>query len=280
MARKMMDEEQASRSPRGEADLIPTAPGRLLIGTAGWVVPRNVADHFPAEGSHLQRYARRLHVAEINSSFYRPHRRTTYERWAASVPPDFRFSVKLPKTISHESSADGQEVFIARFAEEVQGLGDRFGVLLVQFPPKRKFDMAEMDLLFGRLTATFSCPIACEPRHASWFTAEAEDLMIRRRIARVAADPAPVPGAGETGGWQGLRYHRLHGSPVIYRSSYDDDALAGLRHLLAGEQAGGAETWCIFDNTASSAAAGNAIALADLAGEVAPPVAISLAGHL
>ena len=41
---------------------------------------------------HLERYARRLSAAEINSSFYRPHQRKTYERWAASVPDDFRFA--------------------------------------------------------------------------------------------------------------------------------------------------------------------------------------------
>jgi len=40
-------------------------------------------------------------AAEINSSFYRPHRRTIYERWGASVPETFRFAVRIPKAITH-----------------------------------------------------------------------------------------------------------------------------------------------------------------------------------
>jgi len=236
----------------------------LRIGTAGWAVPGAVAELFPAGGSHLERYAARFSAAEINSSFHRPHRRTTYARWAASVPPGFRFSVKLPKAISHDASTRDQDALIARFAEEALGLGERLGVLLVQFPPKRLFDGEAADRLFAALAAAFPCPIACEPRHASWFTATADDLLVRRRIARVAADPAPSPGAGAPGGWTGLRYHRLHGSPVIYRSSYDEQALAQLHQTLAAELATGAETWCIFDNTASSAATGNAAALLGL----------------
>jgi uncharacterized protein YecE (DUF72 family) len=243
---------------------------RLRIGTAGWVVPGNVADRLPTEGSHLQRYAARFAAAEINSSFHRPHRRTTYERWAASVPPDFRFSVKVPKSISHAPGVEDHPALIDRFAEEASGLGDRLGALLVQFPPKRAFEPAAADALFGRLAAAFPCPIVCEPRHASWFEPDADALLVERRIARVAADPVLVPGAGEPGGWPGLRYHRLHGSPVIYRSSYEGAALAALGDTLAAERASGAETWCIFDNTASSAAAGDALALSDLLGETAP----------
>jgi hypothetical protein len=65
--------------------------GRALVGTAGWSLPSRHAADFPTTGSHLERYATRFDVVEINSSFYRPHRLVTYDRWAASVPDDFRF---------------------------------------------------------------------------------------------------------------------------------------------------------------------------------------------
>ena len=74
----------------------------IHIGTAGWAIPRAVAGSFGEEGTALKRYTGRFDIVEINSTFHRPHRRSTYERWTASVPDDFRFSVKLPKTISHE----------------------------------------------------------------------------------------------------------------------------------------------------------------------------------
>ena len=75
--------------------------GNLFIGTAGWSIPRQVAPHFPGEGTHLHRYARVLHCVEINSSFHRPHAAATYARWAASAPAEFRFSVKIPRAITH-----------------------------------------------------------------------------------------------------------------------------------------------------------------------------------
>ncbi len=62
---------------------------------------------FPVHGSHLERYAAALNAVEINSSFYRPHRLATYERWAASVPEEFQFAVKIPKAITHEQRLKG-----------------------------------------------------------------------------------------------------------------------------------------------------------------------------
>ena len=68
------------------------------IGTAGWSIPAHYAPDFAGAGTHLARYAAQMTAVEINSSFYRPHQRKTYERWAASVPEVFRFSVKLPRS--------------------------------------------------------------------------------------------------------------------------------------------------------------------------------------
>jgi uncharacterized protein YecE (DUF72 family) len=85
---------------------------------------------------------------------------------------------------------------------------------------------------------------------------------VERRIARVAADPARLPGAENPGGWNGLTYYRWHGSPRIYFSDYDAAALASLKRRLDANSTGGVPAWCIFDNTASGAALGNALALA------------------
>ena len=59
---------------------------KTMIGTAGWSIPAQHAGAFPGEGSHHERYSRRFSAVEINSSFYRPHRPSTYQRWAATVP--------------------------------------------------------------------------------------------------------------------------------------------------------------------------------------------------
>jgi uncharacterized protein YecE (DUF72 family) len=235
----------------------------LRIGAAGWNVPSSYLDQVPPGGGHLERYARHLNAVEINSSFHRPHRRTTYQRWAQSVPDDFRFSVKVPKAITHESGLADCRASLDRFVEEVTGLGDKLAVLLVQLPPKSVLSKRLANRFFRDLRARIDTDIALEPRHASWFAPDVDDWLAKRRIARVAADPARIADAEEPGGWNQLAYYRWHGSPRIYYSDYGAAALKALKRRLE-DRARESSTWCIFDNTASGAALGNALTLASL----------------
>lgn len=230
----------------------------LRIGTAGWSIPRRVADDFPAEGTGLERYAARFDAAEINSTFYRSHRPGTLGKWAGAVPDGFRFAVKAPKAITHEARLEGCGELLARFFDEVAELGPKLGPVLIQLPPKLAFDHAVAGPFFEDLRRRFSGPVACEPRHASWFEAEPGALLEAAEVARVAADPARVPAAAEPGGWKGFRYCRLHGSPRVYYDSYGPEVLSRLARDL---RAAPAEAWCVFDNTVSGAAAENALLL-------------------
>ena len=131
------------------------------IGTAGWTIPRDVADRFPSEGTSLQRYAARFAVTEINSSFHRPHRLSTWERWRDSVPPDFRFSVKLPKTITHQAKLANCGGLFGEFLDQAHGLGEKLAVLLVQLPPKLELDRAIASAFFKELKQRSSARLAC-----------------------------------------------------------------------------------------------------------------------
>jgi uncharacterized protein YecE (DUF72 family) len=235
-------------------------PDQVLVGTAGWSIPSAEAASFPGEGPHLARYAARFGAVEINSSFHRPHRIGTYVRWAQTVPDDFRFSVKLPKAISHVRRLVEVEDLLTAFAAETAGLAEKLAVVLVQLPPSLAFDAAIAETFFGALARHFDMAVACEPRHPSWFADDADALLVRHSVARVAADPVLAPGGASPGGWTGLRYHRLHGAPRIYYSAYDAARLGELAGALMAD-AGAAQRWCVFDNTASGAATGNAVTL-------------------
>ena len=235
----------------------------LIVGTAGWSIARAQAEAFPAEGSALERYASRFAGVEINSSFHRPHRTSTWARWAEQVPAAFRFSVKLPKTITHKRKLVDCGDLLAAFLEESSGLGDKLAVLLVQLPPSLAFDPPLAEAFFALVSASSTAAIACEPRHPSWFEEESGRLLESLGVARVAADPAKAPEASVPGGWRGFSYYRLHGSPVPYRSSYDEERLEGYAGLIRQDLAAGGPVWCMFDNTASSAATGNALSLMD-----------------
>lgn len=261
------------------------------IGTAGWAIPKTSAEGFPGVGTHLQRYARALTGAEINSSFYRPHRPSTYAKWAASVPDGFRFAVKVPKEITHvRRLGDGGEIeeILDIFLAEAGALGDRLGPLLVQLPPSLSFVPVVADRFFTALRRRVAGPVVCEPRHASWFTAPAapepakkptrsaakvadpQAMLAAFQVAQVAADPALSPAAARPGGWAGLAYYRLHGSPTIYRSPYSSQYLDTLARTLADHLAAGTPVWCIFDNTAEGAAAADALGLQARLGATRP----------
>jgi uncharacterized protein YecE (DUF72 family) len=227
----------------------------VRIGCAGWSVSRATAPDFPADGSHLQRYAAVLNAAEINSSFYRPHQPQTYARWADSVPDDFRFSVKLPRAITHDRRLAGSGELLADFAGQAEGLGRKLGCVLVQLPPSLVLDTAVADVFFAQLRARLGCAIACEARNASWFDDDATALQTHHGVSRVRADP-PAGHGDHFVATTSMAYLRLHGSPRMYYSSYADDQLAQLARYMAGQAA-----WCIFDNTASGAAVANALTL-------------------
>lgn len=229
------------------------------VATAGWAVPRGVAGRFPVQGTALERYAARFDAVEINSTFYRSHRASTYARWAAATPPGFRFAVKLPRAITHLARLIDAMPLAAAFRREAGQLGDKLGPLLVQLPPSLAFSPPVAEPFFAGLRGLWDGLIVCEPRHASWFDAEPDALLAAHRIGRVAADPPVDQAASRPGGWTGVAYRRLHGAPRIYASPYDEAQLQALASAIAAD--GAAERWCVFDNTASGAAAANALAL-------------------
>ena len=237
-----------------------------LIGTAGWSIPASDRVSFPEDGTALERYAAVMPCLEVNSSFHRPHRRSTWERWAASVPDGFHFAAKIPKEISHVRRLVDATDLLDRFLEEAGGLGGKLAVILLQLPPSFAFDAVVVSSFLEAVVSRTDARIVCEPRHTSWFTQEVDDLLVSHEVARVAADPAKVPAAELPGGWRGLSYRRLHGSPVVYRTSYPEERLRSYADQIATDLSARRPTWCVFDNTASSAALGDARRLMRLLG--------------
>src|SRR5207342_2554580 len=202
-----------------------TTPRIARVGCAGWSVPRQHTQLFGEGDSMLARYATRFELVEVNSSFYRAHQRKTWERWAASVPARFRFSAKLPQEISHERALRACAPCLHRFLGEVAGLGDKLDCLLLQLPRSRPLEPGVARRFFTQVRKHYEGGLACEPRHASWFTEAASELLREFEVARVAADPSLSESAATPGGKPSIRYWRWHGSPRMYYSDYSDNDL-------------------------------------------------------
>lgn len=226
-----------------------------FIATAAWSIPKTVADRFPEGGSGLERYAAVFNGVEINSTFYRHHQKKTFERWASAVPAHFRFAVKIPREITHGAPLQNIGPLFDVFMDEISALDDKLGPLLCQLPPSLKFDADVVEEAFAAMRRIFSGTLVIEPRHKSWASQPARALLQEHAIDRVLADPAPVWPASDFR--ETPPYVRLHGAPQIYYSRYSDAEIRAFAERL------GAESWCVFDNTASGAAIENALTMRD-----------------
>ncbi len=224
------------------------------IGTAGWSVPKGEKE----QGTHLSRYSRTLPCVEINSSFYRPHRATTWAKWAEETPPDFRFSIKAPKTVTHEEKLRNTGPLLKAFFGQIEPMREKAGPVLFQLPPSLSFDFVLAEDFFSLVRELYNGEVVLEPRHATWFTGSVNVLLKRLAIARVAADPPKSdPIAAAPGGDTRLGYYRLHGSPRTYYSNYEDEFLTAFATEIKSHE----NVWVIFDNTALSYAYSNALKL-------------------
>jgi uncharacterized protein YecE (DUF72 family) len=225
----------------------------IFIGTAGWVVPAQERAPQGRERSHLFQYSRRFNAVEINSSFQRWHRQETYVRWAADTPARFRFSVKMPRTITHELALRRCRREVERFVTEVEGLRGKLAVILAQLPPGLEFEPRVARAFFRQLAASTPATIVCEARHSSWFSSRASETLGASDVHRAIADPPVIAGNAGTALPDRFAYCRLHGSPRMYYSAYSEERLALLGRQLQKFRWRG-RAWCIFDNTASGAA--------------------------
>jgi uncharacterized protein YecE (DUF72 family) len=143
------------------------------------------------------------------------------------------------------------------------GLGPKLAVVLVQLPPRMKFDADRVERFF-KLVARRRRRHAIEPRDASWFTDDALAFMRRRNIALVV---------GETPHWPTHRavsadfiYLRFHGPGRTYASNYDDEALREWAERIKGWRAEGRDVYAYFNNDELGYAPKNALRLRELAG--------------
>jgi hypothetical protein len=152
---------------------------KARIGCAGWSIPAAHRDRFGGGASALARYATRLHCVEINSSFHRSHKRETYARWAAAVPAQFRFAVKMPRTISHDALA-AMRPTARRVPARMRRPGEQARVSLVAVAALARAGCASSGTVPGAVAATLGrvgrmratpCELVHRPRRRALATA-------------------------------------------------------------------------------------------------------------
>jgi len=187
------------RAAAGEIDFVPmtaakatgrsVAPCRNWVGTSGYNYPEWRGSFYPEKFSAakmLSYYAERFTTVEINATFYRAPTAKQLAAWSEATPPGFKFTLKAPRRITHDSRLKDCEDAVRYLCETVQTLGDKLGVLLFQLPPFLRRDLAVLDGFLEWLPAGVRA--AMEFRHESWHDDQVFSRLRSRNIALCIAD--------------------------------------------------------------------------------------------
>jgi uncharacterized protein YecE (DUF72 family) len=237
----------------------------LRIGTSGWQYKHWKGRFYPPElptAKWLDHYARHFDTVELNNPFYRQPEKKTFEKWRHSVPGDFVYAVKLNRFITHIKRLRIERDSVERSYGTLAGLGPKAAVVLVQLPPRMKFDEERADRFF-RMVAPRRRRHAIEPRDASWFSDAALAFLRRRNVGLVIGDTPRWP--THVAVTSDLVYLRFHGPERLYASNYSDEMLREWAERIRGWRAEGRDVFAYFNNDEQGFAVKNALRLRELA---------------
>ncbi len=148
---------------------------RYWVGCSGWGYDDWVGPFYPPgtpAGGYLERYARVFSLVEVDSSFYRSPSPFLVRRWLSNTPKDFRFTLKVPQEITHESPGAKSTETLRQFLDVIHAFSaaEKLGAVVLQFPASFRRDRTP-----GRLPELLNAfpteyPLAVELRHSSWWT--------------------------------------------------------------------------------------------------------------
>jgi uncharacterized protein YecE (DUF72 family) len=240
----------------------------LNIGTSGWSYDHWENVLYPPglpPRDRLQYYVARFNTVELNASFYRWPRETSFASWRNRLPDGFAMSVKAPRGLTHAKKLYSPEVWVERITRCWHELGDKRAVLLAQLPPNLARDDARLDYFLSALPEWIR--VAVEFRHDSWDHPEVYQLLERHRAAYCIMSGANLPCILRA--TAPFVYIRLHGPDHqhLYGGSYSDDDLKWWADRISEWRSAGKDVLVYFNNDGGGNAVRNAFTLRGLLGD-------------
>ena len=234
---------------------------KLFIGTSGWVYPHWEGIFYPEDlpsKDKLKYFSKHFKTAEINYSFYHLPRPATYQNWYNQTPEDFLFAVKASRFITHIKRLQGTKEASKQFIENALNLKEKLGPILFQFPPSFKATEENISRLEGflKLITKRKTRYAFEFRHKSWCEEKIYNLLKKHNAAWVIADSSNYPKAEVV--TADFIYIRMHGSKVLFSSSYTKKELKDLAQKIKKWLKQRLDIYVYFNNDAYGYAVGNA----------------------
>jgi uncharacterized protein YecE (DUF72 family) len=226
----------------------------FFIGCSGFS-SRNWKDNFYAgipASRWLAHYASVFNSVEINSSFYKLPTEKALEKWRDTAPEGFRFTLKAHRGITHFSSFNGANEQVAAFYNLAGKLKEKLGAILFQLPGSMHYDEALLQKITGSMSNEFSN--AVEFRHSSWWNSNVFQAFREKSIIFCNVSLGKLP--EEVVATSGISYSRLHGKPVLFKSSYSPEELKTWMANIKKEKF--TTSYIYFNNTWFTAALENA----------------------
>ncbi|HEY9695255.1 MAG TPA: DUF72 domain-containing protein [Oculatellaceae cyanobacterium] len=171
----------------------------FLIGCAVWAYKGWLGDFYPSgsrAADFLRLYSQRFTAVEGNTTFYAIPDRNTVKRWAAETPADFKFCLKLPRSLTHNGLLQPSLTGALKFLEQMQELGDKLGVVFAQLPPHYDPKLFPDLIAFLEGWHDQAVPLALEVRHPGWFqephATELNTVLTQLGVGKVLLDTRPV----------------------------------------------------------------------------------------
>jgi uncharacterized protein YecE (DUF72 family) len=230
----------------------------IRIGTSGWSYDHWNGPLYPPglqAAARLSRYVEEFDTVELNASFYRWPRESTFGNWNAKLPTGFALAVKAHRGLTHFRRLKSPEPWVERVELAWQALGERPKVLLVQLHPEQQRDDTRLDHF---LSCFRSFRVAVELRHPSW-----DDPAVYALLERHGAAYVVMSGAGlqcVLRATTDMVYVRMHGPDprALYAGSYSDDDLQWWADRISEWSGQGREVLVYFNNDGYGFAVQNA----------------------
>lgn len=235
-----------------------TKKGTLYVGTSNIMlpVPKYKFPEAYQDKSRLHYYASLFNSLEVNASFYKLPQAKTFKNWAEDVPADFRFTLKLSKTITHAKGLMYDREDIKRFLNNADSLGIKKGCLLIQFPASITAhhiqSLEEILEQIVKLDTNNGWCRAIEFRHHSWYTEKVQKLLHQHRTAIVIHDieKGKTPELEQK---ENFVYLRFHGPEKGYRGTYHPEYLEEQAIQIKKWLKQGKDVYAYFNNSLGTA---------------------------
>lgn len=162
-------------------------------------------------------YSEHFRALELNVTFYRFPKESTFEGWYKKTPSDFLFAVKAPRVITHyKKFNDTKELMKGYYSSLSKGLQEKLGPVLFQLPPSGKFSEELLQSIIDTLDHNYMNVV--EFRHESWWNEKVYRELGKYNISFCGMSHPKLP--EDVIANTKTLYYRFHGAEELYKSKY------------------------------------------------------------